>query len=259
MALDTFSTFYYGHTISSSNLKLNFNEGSGELTATIAIGSYTATEFATQVETAMNAVGTFTYTVTFNRADRTITIATSDGNFSLLVNTGSENAVAVWTLMGFTGSDLSGAMTYTGDTTTGSAYSPQFKLQDYVTDEDWQQAAAASVNKTASGRVEVVKFGDETFYQMNIKWVNNYTQPDELVIKNDASGVANLRTFMQYIVDKRPIEFMADIDTPATFEKLLLESTPSNKEGTGYKLKELYDQGLPGYYETGTLVFRVVT
>lgn len=258
MALNTFSTFYYGHSVNSSNLKFNFNEGAGELTATIAIGSYTPTDFATQVQTALNAIGSFTYTVTFNRAARTITIATSDGNFSLLVSTGSENAVSAWSLMGFTGADLSGAMTYTGDTTTGSAYSPPFILQDYVTDEDWQQAAAASVNKTASGRVEVVKFGDETFYQMNIKYVNNNTQPDSLIIKNNATGVADLRTFMQYIVEKRPIEFMPDIDATSNFEKVLLESSPSNKDGTGYKLKELYDQGLPGYYETGTLVFRVV-
>lgn len=259
MSISTFSTFYYGHTVDTTNNKIDFNEGSGEITAQIAIGSYSATEYATQVQTAMNAVGSFTYTVTFSRTTRKLTIATSDGNFSLLAATGSSIATGAWSLMGFAATDLSGAQTYTSDGTSGSQFSPQFKLQDYVASTDWQQAAAASVNKTASGRVEVVKFGDEQFIQANMTYLTNITQPDSVVIKSSASGFSDARTFMQYLINKRPVEFMPDIDTPATFEKVILESTPSSKDGTGYKFKELYDKGLPGYYETGTLVFRVVT
>lgn len=259
MALSTFSTFYYGHTITSDNQYINFDEGSGDVAATIAIGSYTPTDFATAIQTAMNAAGTFTYTVTFNRSARTITIATSDGNFSLLAASGNNVDFGAWTLMGFASTDLSGAATYTGDTTSGSVYNPPFKLQDYISSSDWRQASSATVNKSASGRVEVIKFGDEQFIQANIKYVTNITQPDSNIIKNDASNVANLRTFMQYIINKRPFEFMPDIDTVATFEEVLLESSPGYKDGTGYKLKELYDQGLPGYYETGPLVLRVVS
>jgi hypothetical protein len=38
----------------------------------------------------------------------------------------------------------------------------------------------------------------------------------------------------------------------------MLESTPEDAKGLKYKLKELYGQGLPGYFETGVLKFRVL-
>ena len=257
MSLSTFSTFYYGHTVTVENPSIDFDEGGGELTATIAVGSYTATDYATAAQTAMNAVGGFTYTVTFDRATRFMTIATSGGNFTLLASTGSNVATGAWTLLGFASSDLSGAMTYTGDAVSGSVYEPQFKLQDHISTEDWRSASSATVNKTASGRVEVVKFGNEEFLQANIKYATNITQVGS-VIQNNGTGLDDLRTFMQYLIEKRPIEFMPDIDTPATFEEVILESSAGFKDGTGYKLKELYGQGLAGYFETGPLVFRVI-
>lgn len=259
MSISTFSTFYYGHNVTTSNHKINFDEGSGELTATITLGAYSLTDFVTAVQTAMNAAGTYTYTVSVNRSTRIITIATSDGNFSLLASTGSNIASGAWSLMGFDATDVSGSMSYDGDNASGSAYSPQFKLQDYVSTNEWKSASSATVNKTTSGRVEVIKFGDEEFFEANIKYVTDISQPNNTLIKNNASGLSDLNTFMQYIINKRTIEFIPDIDTPATFEKVLLESAPGFSDGTGYKLRELYARGLPGYYETGTLVFRVVS
>src|SRR6185503_364885 len=97
-------------------------------------------------------VGALTYTVTANRSSRTITIATTS-TFSLLVSSGTHTGTAPWSLMGFTGSDRTGASTYTGNAASGSEYRPQFLLQNYISSDDWQQAADASVNKTASGRV----------------------------------------------------------------------------------------------------------
>jgi len=259
MALSTFSTFYYGHSVTTGNLNINFDEGSGELLAVVVVDSYSATAFAAAIQTALNSAGTYTYTVVFDRATRKITIASASGNFSLLAATGTEVATGLWVLMGFAATDLSAAATYTGDAVSGSVYSPQFKLQDHISTADWKAASSATVNKTASGRVEVIKFGDEEFMQANIKYATDIAQPDAIIIKNAASGLTNLRTFMQYAIEKKPIEYMADIDTPATFEKMLLESSPGFKNGTGYKLKELYGQGLPGYFETGSLVLRVIT
>lgn len=258
MALSTFSTFYYGHNVTGDNQNINFDEGSGELTATVAVGSYTLTDFVTAVQTALNSAGTYTYTVSVDRSTRIITISSSSGNFSLLASSGTQVATGAWTLLGFDSTDVSGSSSYDGDSASGDQYSPQFKIQDYISSEDWRQASSATVNKTASGRVEVIKFGDEQFIQANIKYINDYAQPDSLIIKNTSTGVADVRTFMRYIINKRPFEFIPDIDTPATFEEVLLESAPGFKDGTGYKLRELYDKGFPGYYETGPLVFRVV-
>lgn len=258
MSLSTHSAFYYGFDVDSSNNKLDFDEGGGELTATITSGSYTLTEYAAALETALNVAGGFTYTVTVARATRKLTIATSDGNFSLLAQTGSSIGVGAWTMMGFAATDLSGAMTYTSDGNAGSAYTTQFILQDYISSNNWKGAANATVNRTASGRVEVIQFGSEQFMQCEFKFINDITQPNG-PIRNRASGVADFRTFMEQLITKAPIEFMADEDTPGTYEKMILESTPDSKDGVSFKLKERYDIGLPGYYDSGVLKFRVVS
>ena len=76
-------------------------------------------------------------------------------------------------------------------------------------------------------------------------------------IETDANGVSNLRSFMQFATQKNNFEFMPDRDNKAFFYKVLLESTEGNKDGTGYKLIELYDKGLPNYFESGKLVLRL--
>jgi hypothetical protein len=160
--------------------------------------------------------------------------------------------------MGFTqAGDLTATTTYTGATVAGDAYSPQFKLQDYVSKDDLQEAVDATVNETASGKVEVVKFGTRQFYEFNIKYATDISQTTG-VITNNATGVADLRRFLQFLVTKAPCEFMPDSATTSTFDNVILESTEQSSKGVGYKLKELYDQNLPGYYQTGKLRFRVV-
>lgn len=256
MSLTTFSKFYFGYEITDENQFLDFGEGAGELTAEIAVGFYTFTTFLDAIEDALNVAGALTYTVTGNRTTRVITIAAS-GTFQLKASTGTHTGNAPWTLMGFSATDRTGAATYAGQSASGYSYSPQFILQDHVSTSHWKKASSASVNKTANGRVEIVKFGDEQFMQCNIKYVTNITQ-DGTVIHTNSSGVSNLVTFMDWLIEKGPVEYMADANTVNTFENLMLESTPDDGKGTGYKLKELYDQGLPGYFETGVLVFRVV-
>ena len=178
--------------------------------------------------------------------------------FSLLVNTGTHSGTSCFTTIGFTGADRTSASTYSGNNGAGSVYSPQFKLQSYISEEDWQQAADASVNKTASGRIEVVKFGTEKFFQFNIEFANNIAQDCKSPILNNPTGVENLRDFMRYCTTRSPLEFMPDKDTPSTYFKIILEATPDYTNGTGYKLKELYDKGAAGYFETGVCKWRLI-
>lgn len=254
--INTFSVFYYGFDVDGENNLIDFNEGGSELTAEVAVGSYTAEEFAVAVKTALDGAGALVYTVTFNRTTRLITIAAS-GTFSLLVSSGSHASNSAFGLLGFTGANRTGAATYTGNLVSGDMYEPQFKLQDYVSSEDLQQAVDATVNRTASGRVEVVKFGTEKFMECNIKFITDISQ-DGGVLKSNASGVTDARRFLRYLVTKGPIEFMPDIDDPTTFQMMILESTAENSTGVGYRLRELYDKNLPGYFETGRLKFRVL-
>lgn len=258
MSLTTHSKFYFGHTITGENQNLDFKEGTGaERTAILGIGTYTLTEFVAELQRALRAVqSALVFSVSVNRSTRIITIAAT-GNFQLLAATGSHVGTGVWVLAGFPAIDVSGAATFSGSSASGSVYSTQFIPQEFISSDSWQQATDGVVNKSASGRVEVVRFGTEKFLQMNLTYVTDRTVGG--VVRTDASGVSKLKTLMQYLTTKARVEFMPDENDAATFESVILESTPDNKDGVGYKLKELYDKGLPGFYETGALKFRVVS
>jgi len=254
--ISNFSCFYYGYEVTAENNTLDFNEGAGELVATISVGSHTATEFCQALKTALDAAGALTYTVNFNRLTRKITVSAT-GNFSLLKTSGDHVGASPWSLMGFTQvGDLSGAATYTGATASGDAYYPQFKLQDYVGPEDLQQAVDAVVTKSASGRPEVYKFGIEKFIEMNLMFATDIAQSGP--IQSNPTGVDDLRRFMQFLITKAPCEFMESVSDLNAYYTVMLESTQESQNGVGYRLREMYDKGLPGYFQTSKLKFRVL-
>lgn len=256
MSLTTFSQFFFGFTIDVTNNKLNFDEGGGELTATIDSGSFAMSDIATKLKTALDAAGALTYTVTLDRSTRKFTIAAT-GVFDLLITSGSQAGTSIFSLIGFTGSDVTGSASYESNTTAGSIYQTQFILQDHVASTENQEFVDALVNESSSGIVEVVNFGTKSLVQFNMRFITNINQSGAGVILNNASGVSNANTFMKNIIKKVPYEFMKDKNTPATFQKLLLDSTPESGRGTGYRLKEMND--LPGYFQTGILISRVLT
>lgn len=259
MSLTTFSSFFYGLDVvggSSPNQYIDFIEGSSEYSAVLTPGSYTPEEFADEVAFRMNAAGSYNYTAQFNRSTRKITIA-ADQVFDLPFATGTHTATSAAALLGFDLVDLTGLDTYESDGICGQEYSPQFILQDYVDSDSFRKAIDPVVNLSANGLVEVVKYGTYKFVELNIKYATDRAV-DGLLIKNNATGKASLIAFMQYLVEKKTIEFMPDGSSPSTYQKLLLDKTPEDDKGLGYKLKELYDKGLPGFYETGVLRFRVI-
>ena len=259
MSIETFSLFYYlDEDIDGTNQNLNFDEGGSELTAVLTPGSYTHEALEAVLKTALEAAGALTYTVTFNRADQTFTIAAS-GNFSLLVSTGSQIGTGPFVLLGFTGADRTAAATYTGNNQSGSNYEPQFLLQSYVDSEDNQEKIDPTVNESSDGLVEVVAFGTRELFEMKIKFCTDRDVSKTGTIKNNATGVADLRAFMKRITNKVTFEFMKDIANRSTFSKVILESTPEDDKGTAYKLKELSLSGGPtGFFDTGLLVMRIV-
>jgi hypothetical protein len=254
--ISTKSVFYYIESVTNENFYLDFNEGSGQLSAEIESGHYTHTALALAIQEAMNAVGTQAYAVAFNRTTRAYTIS-SVANFSLLLTTGTHAGSDIYSLIGFTGANRTGANTYTGSA-AGSEYKPQFKLQDYVDIEDLQKAVQASVNKSASGLVETVTFGTEKFFEFNIPFITDIEQGSGSVVETNLTGVTDARLFMRFITSKRELEFMPDRNLRASFFTVLLESTEESSDGVGYRLKELYTKNLPYYYESGKLVFRLV-
>lgn len=259
MALGVFSKFYYGFEISFTNNKFDFNEGSGELTAALDIGIYTPTQMAAELKLQLDAVGTKVYTVTFNRSTRGFTIAADSGTFSILIDTGTNFSNSPYDLLGFTGSiDLTGSITYTGDSAGGSEYAPQFWLQDYTAPTEWYDKGDASVNETATGQVEIISFGDVQYTEFNILFITNKIT-DGKVIKYNPNGVQSANAFMQFAIKRGPVEFIPDINSVSDFYNVTLDSTPEHSKGTGYKLKEETSKNLPEFYTTGKLKWRVTT
>lgn len=252
----TNSAFYYDFEVKSSNNLISFNEGSGELIATMRAGKYTLSNGVIEAARAMNEVGNFTYTASMNRQTRLVTISGSSP-FSILTTSSSVTSTA-FSLLGFSGADKTGLSSYVGQTSIGKAYYPQFRLQSYVDFEDNQKAVDSTVNVAASGAVELVRFGIVKLMECEIDFITDIDQGGVGYIRSDLSGVLKARTFLEYAVNKGPIEFIGDILTPSTFINCILENTEESKDGVNFKLKEKYASGLVGYYSTGSLTFREI-
>ena len=255
--IDTMSKFYYGYDITNSNKYIDFNEGASDLVAIIDIGSYTLEGLCDAIETALNDAGALTYTCTVNRSTRIITIGAS-GTFDLLASTGDNAASGPYSVIGFAASDSMNVTSVAGSSAAGSVYSPQFKLQDYIDQKDFRKLRDATVNKSASGLVTVQNFGTDRFFEFSIKFATNIYQPSGGPITNDSDGVESLETFMQFVINKKPFEFMPDSSTVSTYYKVVLESTSDDSNGTGYKLQEQHIRGIKGYFETGTIKLRII-
>lgn len=121
-------------TIGATNKYINFNIGGGELTATVATGDYaigltqaTAGSLCKAIYDAIvaaEAVGT--YTVTYSRTTKLFTITRSAGTFQLKFLTGTNNANSIDTTLGYTHTDKTGALTYTGASTVEYAFTHTF-------------------------------------------------------------------------------------------------------------------------------------
>lgn len=257
MALGTYSKFYYIDPVTSLNQWIDFDEGSGEVSAQVSVGKYTLSGLASAIAIAMNDAGANTYTATVDRSTREITIAATSGSFSVLIATGTHKDSGIYDLINFGVADLSSASSHTGGA-CGSEYAPQFLLQSYTGAEHWQTAVSGVVNESASGAIETVSFGRRQFIEFEIVYSNNYSRGNFEVIKNDPSAVENLVDFLGFAINKYPFEFMPDEGTVNTFYEVILESTESDGNGLGFRLTEMVDKNLAGFYKTGKIKLRVV-
>lgn len=255
--ITTESAFYYGFEITANNKFICFDEGGGELIAEMRVGKYTLTSGVNEAIRAMNDAGSLVYSGSLNRSTRLLTIS-STANFSLLTTSGT-NTLSAFPVLGFSGADKSGASTYTGSSAIGTSYRPQFRLQSYVDFNDNQQAVDSTVNISANGQVELIRFGVVKLMECNIDFITDIDQGHGGYIRTELTGVSKARTLMEYLVNKGPLEFVPDIENPNTYTNCVLESTPESKDGVNFKLKEKFSSGLIGYYSTGLLTFREVT
>jgi len=257
MAIGTRSAFYLTNEILESNAFINFDEGGGELSAQISVGLYSMEELAAAVSVAMNAAGGLTYSVGFNRLDRTFTIL-ADGVFDLLTNSGTQLGASPWSVLGFsTDVDRTGLTTYTGNLLAGQQYITQFPLQDFVGPDFNIEKIDPTINESASGEIETISFGDRRFIEGSLEYITNELM-DGKVILNNPNGVADALNFLKNIIRKGGFEIMLDESDRLNFFKVKLDSTPSSRNGTGFKLLELTSQNLPGFYRIGPLKLRII-
>ena len=257
MALSTRSKFYFGHEVTPTAPYVDIDEGSGEITATLNPGYYSPQEFVAELQRALNEIGNLTYAVDFNRTTRRITISAS-GTFSILGFSGQHAQNDLYAVMGYPAlADLTGASLYLLDNPSGYEYLPQFFLLDYVDSEMRQDVADASTSTTGSGKVEIVRFAIEKFFEFTIDFINDYCRNDESsLLETNLNGRADAIQFLQDIVKRGHIEFMPDRDDVNDYYTLILETTQASRQGTGYRLTE--KAAFIGYYTTGLLTWRLI-
>lgn len=257
MTIQTRPQFFYIPAVTQENQYLNFDEGTGELVATLDIGARNPQALLIETTRAMNEVAEQIYAVTLDRELNRVTISAPDP-FDLLVASGSAVTQGVFALLGFTGADRVGLNTYTADSDFATVYRPQFYLQSYTPFEHYKSAVQASINESSAGVLEIITFGRRAFMEFNFDYVTDNSQDSASPIEHDPQGVANLRDFLEFLIDRAPLEFMPDRDDAITYDVIQLEKTATDTTGTGFRLREKFSDGLAGFYESGTLTFRKV-
>lgn len=260
MALSKFSRFYYGIEIDETNNTLCIQDQLPLTDITyirVRNGNYSFTEFILELKRALDEGANQIYSISLDRHTRKISISATN-NFNLFFSSVADNESLMGDVSGFGSVDYENLNNYEAIGPMGKEYSPQFWLQDYVAFGESGGLVEASINKTASGKVEVIKFGNESFVELNIKWITNQEIGCGSFIRENPRGLEDAIDFMKYLITKGRLEFMEDEKSPGSFLTLFLEKSPESSTGIKYKLKEQVTKGIPGVYETGVLVFKVI-
>jgi len=261
MALGTHSSFYYGFEVTSDNQFINFKEGAGaEKTATVPVGTYSLTKLLQVVAAALNAASAIDWTASVNRATRIVTL-TSSSSASLLWATGTNFTQSIGPLLGMPLTNVLNVTSFVGTLAVGTAYRPQFKLQDYKDNTMTRKLINPTVNKSSSKqKVSVQYFGVEEFFKFNIKYITNRdVSGSDSKYKNNPNAVEEAKAFLNFIILKNIIEFMPDENKPNVYYRMYLDSSTQDSDGVGFDLVEYVDKDLPNFFETGLLTFTLVT
>jgi len=253
MALKNKSLFLYGFEVDETNCSLDFIAASGgpTLAATLKHGYYSLNALMTEISRSMKEVDTTTgrvYTVTANRnvnsgTENRVTISTNGTHLSLRFASGPRAASSIANLIGFLIQDYTGATTYTGSSTCGTALVSTEVGYNYLPPELSKRVQGA-VSISASGEKESIVFNRMKFWQVEFKY-----EPESKV-------VLQWQPFMDWCIDQKLVEFTPDITAPTTFYEGTLEKTSADGKGLAYQFKEMLPD-FPFLYTTDMLTFRV--
>lgn len=256
MQLNNHSKIYYGWQVTTENRFIDFNDGAGLKVAELKVGRYTSSQLASEVANKMNAQSLVDFTVTFDRVLRKFTISAAT-SFSLLALSGPNAGIGLFVL-GYNPIDKTGLTSYQADIASGFVYTTQFFIQSYKDTSTNRKAIDGVINKSASGKLEVIKFGNERFMEAEFNFITNIIQTSGSIVRINETGVEELIQLLEWLTEKAPIEFMINESKPLEFQEFILESTASDSKGLDYDLIELYDRGLADYFKTGLLKFKLI-
>lgn len=250
MALTAQSLFLFGFQVDETNRNIDFRVVAAETPrlAQLRLGFYSLSGLLDEIERAMHEQAT---TVTFTAsADRTIsggtenrvTIAASSAVLELLFATGPGSASSVAPLIGFPATDHTGATTYTGTSTAGTALIPERTAYNYLGPE-FHREVFGSVNVSASGLKEAVVWQIQKFIQAQFKH------------EPQAKVISEWMDFMEWAIQQRPFDFTPEVTSPTVFYDVTLEKTSADGKGLGYMIREMLPQ-FPFDYDTGLLTMR---
>lgn len=257
MAQNDRALFLYGCDVTQFNKYINFKSAAlgSELTATLTVGNYTATELLFEIKKQLElADGVNTYTVSINRnvsgaLENRVSIISSGSYFDLLFSTGTNAGNSVADLLGFDLVDYTGLTTYSGFKSMGKILIPEFPTYNYLSPDLFIMQDGVK-NVSAAGIKETLVFAKMQFIQGQWKWITNFSNRTQLTEWKD---------FLQYATKQKKFEISTSIfENYDLFYQVTLESTDSDSNGMGYKLTQMLGPGLYRFYETGMLKFRVI-
>lgn len=244
----------YGLEITEQNMFLNFRDVDGDFTINLKPNSYTHTCLIKELNKLMFGLEK-DVVFSFDRSTGRVSISTTT-QLDLLI--GSGVTYTMFPLLGFTGGvDQTGLTEYLADESMGEKYVVQFCPQSLLRCEDNKRLKDATVTESISGKYECFHCGEESFFEFNLRFITDVKQ-DCFFMYSNPTGVQDARDLFDYMICKRSVELTPDCDFRDEFYTVVLDQTPESKNGTGYELKEMYAQGLCGYYETGILKFKCI-
>lgn len=252
MALTDKSLFLYGYTISNTNQNIPFKilGGGSELTAVVPAGNYTLSTLATAIVSALETADpAHIYTVTINRTlssnlQNRVTIATNGAFLSILFSSGTTASTSIRDTIGFAHTDRTGALTYTGTLTTGTALQTAWWGFNYQSPDSYQKNLG-NVSMSASGLKETISWSIQRFVQVEFKY------------EAQADMIAYWSPMLIWMSKGLPFEFTPNTNVPATFYACTLEKSSADGKGLGFLMKEMIPD-FPFRYTTGALEFRLL-
>lgn len=252
MALKAQSLILWGLQVTNENQNLPFQNVSAgpQINAVLTPGYYSLTSLLTEVQRALRAADSANaYTVT---ADRTVagglqnrvTIATPGSFLSILFGTGTTASTSCATLLGFPSTDQTGATSYTGTSTCGTALVPTYIGYNFLPPTRYR-TVQGMVNISASGVKEAVVFQIQQFIKVQFKY------------ETEANVDANWSPFWDWAIQQRAFDFTPEVTSPGNFYPVTMEKTQQDSKAIGFQMMEMLPN-FPFYYDTGPLEMRVV-